>query len=517
MLSKSIALFIPKDLHTNEVNPSLKQSCILKNSILNETKKITTTETVSKVNAKRRATSSNSNGPLKKRVLLKTDPFSYNSANVSGSTCESAKGLVDNPVHAFDVIKNLNIYNATPFAVGSYQETSQLLSSTQMLHYQANILKIHDTWNYSLSLFNCIQQGLKYEKDNTKAPIATSQDNNTYSSQDYAILFQNNADIYTRDKETQGSEQENPNLYMELALTQDKENLSELQCLIRENIEIFTATEKDKNTHFRGRNWTVETGQVGVRCKHCYKAPENEDKQPKSSRYFPLNLSGIYQASQNIYHFHFKNGCCPNMPKKNLSGFNKTKPSRSCYRGGKQYWIMAAESLGVVESSSCLCMKDSTRSTISKQEGTQNKTQDNSDLNIFLNDAARDEKSLVNPDDRCLVTDYIFLLMCQMNQYPIKNGNDKNDNIPGLGLGCKHCEGHNGKGIFNRTKITSISKNEYFHQVHSHLDNCSHCPNQLKEVLNHLKVIHDVQKRKLKRGSRKEFFNRMLSRMTSGD
>ena len=116
-------------------------------------------------------------------------------------------------------------------------------------------------------------------------------------------------------------------------------------------------------------------------------------------------------------------------------------------------------------------------------------------------DAARGEKSLVKPEDRNLVTDYIFMIMCQMVQFPIKNReNDSNE----LVLCCKHCMGENGKGIFNRTKVTSISKNEYFKQVHSHVKNCSHCPDQLKEALNQLKELHDIQKRKLKRGSRKE-------------
>ena len=36
-----------------------------------------------------------------------------------------------------------------------------------------------------------------------------------------------------------------------LSLRHDKDSLSELQCLIRENIELFTASEEDENSYFR--------------------------------------------------------------------------------------------------------------------------------------------------------------------------------------------------------------------------------------------------------------------------
>ena len=162
----------------------------------------------------------------------------------------------------------------------------------------------------------------------------------------------------------------------------------------------------------------------------------------------------------------------------------------------------------MVESASGLRFKNSTTENISNKDIAKSAV-DNSNLDMLLNDAALSEKSLVNPEDRILVTDYIFIIMCQMVQFPFKNKeNDRNE----LALCCKHCMGKNGKGIFNRTKVTSISKNEFFKQIHSHIENCSHCPDHLKEAIDQLKELHDIQKRKLKRGNRKEFFLRFLNR-----
>ena len=266
-------------------------------------------------------------------------------------------------------------------------------------------------------------------------------------------------------------------------------------------------------TYHRGRNWNVEVGQVGLRCKHCYNTPEGDENHSKSSRYFPLTLSAIYQAAQNIYHFHFKNGCCPCMSQQTLAEFDVTKSNRSYYGGGKQYWVHSAEVIGLIETTSGLRFKSSLESRSNKDANSSEI--DAKHLENLLRDATGGQKCLVKPEDRNLVTDYIFIIMCQMVQFPVKDGcsGDSSGNS-GLVLCCKHCMGENGKGIFNRTKVTSISKNEYFAQVHSHLEKCSNCPSQLKDALSCLKKLDNVQKRKLKRGNRKEFFNRILDRLS---
>ena len=267
-------------------------------------------------------------------------------------------------------------------------------------------------------------------------------------------------------------------------------------------------------TYHRGRNWNVEVGQVGLRCKHCYNTPEGDKNHSKSSRYFPLTLSAIYQAAQNIYHFHFKNGCCPCMPQQTLANFDVTKSNRSYYGGGKQYWVHSAEAIGLIETTSGLRFKSSLESRKSNKD-TNSGELDTKHLENLLRDATRGKKCLVKPEDRHLVTDYIFLVMCQMVHFPARDGysGDSSGNS-GLVLCCKHCMGDNGNGIFNRTKVASISKNEYFAQVHRHLEKCSNCPSQLKDTLSYLKELHNVQKRKLKRGNKKEFFISILDRLT---
>ena len=282
----------------------------------------------------------------------------------------------------------------------------------------------------------------------------------------------------------------------------------------KEGVEICTSRIEHSYWQLtnRGRNWKVEIGQVGVRCKHCYKSNLG-NKPAKSSRYFPLDLAGVYQAAQNIYHSHFKHGHCANMPRDTEIKFDKVEFSRSKYGGGREYWISSIESLGVVESHSCLRMKDNKIASRSSQDECKSEQFQQANVDFLLHNASNNKYCIVHLNDRHLVTDYVFLLMCQMTHYQSNTNND-NENSS-WGLVCKHCNGKGNKGIFKRTKIASISKNEYFHQLHSHLESCSLCPIRLKEMLRHLKKSHDGQKRKLKRGNRMKFLNRILNRLNN--
>lgn len=76
-----------------------------------------------------------------------------------------------------------------------------------------------------------------------------------------------------------------------MSTPEDKECLSEYQCLLREQIEVFEAGDKDLGT-IQGRNKPVEFGQVGVRCKHCTRTPGRR----RGAAYYPSKLSGIYQG-----------------------------------------------------------------------------------------------------------------------------------------------------------------------------------------------------------------------------
>lgn len=53
----------------------------------------------------------------------------------------------------------------------------------------------------------------------------------------------------------------------------DRETLSEYQCLVRQQIEIFEAEMDSIKGKAQGRNTPILLGQVGIRCKHCAVLP----------------------------------------------------------------------------------------------------------------------------------------------------------------------------------------------------------------------------------------------------
>ena len=83
-----------------------------------------------------------------------------------------------------------------------------------------------------------------------------------------------------------------------MTLPSDEDNLSEYQCLIRSQIELFAAQVRDIECNAQGRNKPIVVGQVGIRCKACASIPPG--RRPRGAVYFPAKLPGLYQAAQNM-------------------------------------------------------------------------------------------------------------------------------------------------------------------------------------------------------------------------
>ena len=56
---------------------------------------------------------------------------------------------------------------------------------------------------------------------------------------------------------------------MPLALPDDKDYLPELHCLVRQNLELFSATDADCADKSYGKRTPIVRGKVGIRCVHC--------------------------------------------------------------------------------------------------------------------------------------------------------------------------------------------------------------------------------------------------------
>lgn len=148
-------------------------------------------------------------------------------------------------------------------------------------------------------------------------------------------------------------------LYMDC----DEDSLSEYQCLIRKQMELFEASAKDAASSVQGRNKAILPGQVGIRCRHCAmgmraarrgssastsSSGSNHSTTCKGSMYFPTKLDRIYQAAQNLASYHLCE-TCPNVPENVRNKILVLRERKSPAGGGKRYWAEGVRCLGVVE------------------------------------------------------------------------------------------------------------------------------------------------------------------------
>jgi hypothetical protein len=122
--------------------------------------------------------------------------------------------------------------------------------------------------------------------------------------------------------------------------------LTEYQCLLRQQIELFEATISDVQASAQGRNSPIKVGQVGIRCVHCKML--HVKCRARGAVYFPRSIDGIYQVAQNLTKIHLCSGCSrvPESLKKKLLDLSKVNKRAS---GGKRYWNERVRELGIYE------------------------------------------------------------------------------------------------------------------------------------------------------------------------
>ncbi|KAG7343501.1 hypothetical protein IV203_021446 [Nitzschia inconspicua] len=149
-----------------------------------------------------------------------------------------------------------------------------------------------------------------------------------------------------------------------LYLSCDADNLNQYQCLIRQNMEFFEATQHDLSIKVRGRNKPIVLGQVGLRCMHCCKvmspgqhaSPSSSTHAPKGSVYYPQILLGIYQSAQTLANGHWidpedHQKCTAIQPfvRQQMQQLKECTTVERQYSQGKEYWATQAAVLGVIE------------------------------------------------------------------------------------------------------------------------------------------------------------------------
>lgn len=132
-----------------------------------------------------------------------------------------------------------------------------------------------------------------------------------------------------------------------LALPQDKLSLSETLCIVRENIEVFTATQCDVDAPAPGRKHAVTVGQVGLRCIYCRHTTRSSDRVKRAVCY-PSSIKRIYRTVIDMKLDHFS--LCKFVPTDLKTRLDDLKSIHTRSTGTTmQYFIEAASSLGMAD------------------------------------------------------------------------------------------------------------------------------------------------------------------------
>jgi hypothetical protein len=124
--------------------------------------------------------------------------------------------------------------------------------------------------------------------------------------------------------------------------------LSNHQCYLRQQIEVFVATMAHVTAHVRGRNKRIALDQVGIQCGHCAHVPMQ--KRQIGSAYFPATLMGFYQAAQNMLSTHIQCGKCESLPESVAQEFHRLlEHKKATSTGGQKYWAERIQELGLVD------------------------------------------------------------------------------------------------------------------------------------------------------------------------
>ena len=131
-----------------------------------------------------------------------------------------------------------------------------------------------------------------------------------------------------------------------LAIPEDKNWLSDMDCFVRSNIEIFTAKQIDVDNAVADRKYPIKVGQVGIRCVHCAEASAGAVRNTAVS--YPYSISGIYESVREFQRLHLES--CPNIPTDIKDASTKLGGGSSSLSSVlRRYYVQAARALGLFD------------------------------------------------------------------------------------------------------------------------------------------------------------------------
>ena len=293
-----------------------------------------------------------------------------------------------------------------------------------------------------------------------------------------------------------------------LALSEDDDVLSPLHCFMRKYcVEAFSADQEDVATPRYGKSYggKIVVGQVGIRCIHCKHLSFR--RRPERAACFPSSLRNIYHSIETWQRRH--SALCTELPRwvqKTMTDLMQS--SKTCAGGRRQYWKDAAEKVGLVDTPYGVRFGRSPGLEISSLSLPLSQPSSSSFPSTSI--------PLVSPEDKQLVSDYLFLLMDQMQLCKFKEEDReggrskvKDCEVGFHGMECKHCNGKAGFGRYFPSSSHALALANSDRNIYNHLRKCRRCPKSIQDELKELMQ----ESSKSKRGSRKQFFSNIWERM----
>ena len=294
-----------------------------------------------------------------------------------------------------------------------------------------------------------------------------------------------------------GANERNP---IPLGIDEDPNWLSDFHVFVRANlVELCWASSED--VALRNASNRVSSHQVGIRCRCC--AHLNPSARAQRSSAFPSSVAQIYQSFTMMLRAHFSS--CAEVPpavkEKFLALKSKTTQGAT---DSKQYWIYSARKLGMVDSEDGIVMTKATTAAARSIApfGSENTSEESSPL------------PLVATNDRAVASDFLYTLMLQGRRVRLQaneqRGNKKSLQLGLPGFACRHCCQLRRMGqcrIFPARRRTLPTK---IYDLYEHLQRCSACPKETKELL---EALHERENYQVKVPGQKEFLDLIWSRL----
>jgi hypothetical protein len=279
----------------------------------------------------------------------------------------------------------------------------------------------------------------------------------------------------------------------------------------------------------------LRTGSSVSKYLFSFHTDENPAERGQQATSYPSLISGIYNSVQQMLRLHLD--CCQAMPHEVRARIESLKVSSSSRGGRKQYWIDSAKRLGLVDTRHGIHfgrdpygpLPPLAGPSVNTKEGRRKREAQKKEeppppelpeeemgpLPVV------DDRPLVFPEDKDLISDYLYLTLEQMSPCVLMEadrvGCYKGRKVGFPGLACKHCVGQAGCGRYFPASEASLSQTTTSQTIMNHVRNCRRCPLEIRENLELMKRARmgpDGRRAdKPKHGGRKVFFHRLWCRM----